>query len=152
VGGQRRVDKNPVARQREVIMEGPRVGEHLVGLLEGTHDPRVSHVNHAHALETEEALIGLGGAEPALESASNCTKFAHKGEREHLLGVLETTACLTEAGPERRSNPNAIEMVTDVARREREATANKAFEPKAAGEAGDARGGTHGLSTACAHG
>ena len=94
------------------------------------------HVNHAHSFEAEKALIRLGGAEPTLQGAPNRAKFTHKGEREHLFGVLETTAGFAETGPEWRPNSDAIEMVTDVARRERETVVNETLEPKAACEVG----------------
>lgn len=133
------------------MVKGPEMGQHLVCLFEGLCGPRMRHVNHAHALKSEKALVLPGTTELAVERAPDCAQLADKREREHFSRIKKTSTSLTEAGAKRGTDADATNMVSNVATRKDLGIGGEATGPKGASEIGTG-GWAEGLSAARARG
>jgi hypothetical protein len=136
LGWARRSNRKPGVWKIVVQVEGPEMGQHLVGLLEGVGGPRVCHVDHAHSFKGKKALVLPGMTELAVEGAPDRAKLADKGEGEHFSRIKKTAAGLTEAGAERGANADATNMVPNIAAREDPGVGGESTGPEAAGEMG----------------
>jgi hypothetical protein len=94
------------------------------------------HVDHAHALKSEKALVLPGTTELAVERAPDRAKLADKREREHFPRIKKTSTSLTEAGAERGTDADATDMISNVATRKDLGIGGEATGPETAGEMG----------------